>query len=410
MQRKSRTSGILRPAEVRSLNTGTVLNLLRRYERMSRAELARNSGLTEGTISRIVSQLVAQSLVVESGVENSTGGRPATRLHLSDTPIAIGVEIRRWDTRFAVASLRGTLLETELHRTPPGIDAVISSTAENVRRIVSRYQRKRVLGIGVTARGIVDSSTGVVELGSAPGWVKIPLRARLESELGLSVFVDNDVRAATAAEYHYTNAGELAPNCLLYVSVNEGVGVGLMLDGEIYTGPSMSAGEFGQMVIADQGSTERHDRPGCLESLVSNTAICDRYATVRNRRSSAPGDSASRVRKLCQLAENGDPDATQVLQETARYLGLGISNMVWGLDPEVLVINSALNRIWPVVLEQINHQLPLPPEWPAARILSIKPSELGDDAVLIGAATLAFAPLFHTGPVLATAVAGGDHS
>src|SRR4051812_41259187 len=126
MQNTLHRSGVLRPRQVRSLNSGIVLQLLRRFERLSRAEIARHSGLTESTISRIVGVLVRQSLVTEVGAENSTGGRPATRLQLSDTPLAIGVEIQNWDVRFAVASLRGRIVETEVLRTPAGVDATIA--------------------------------------------------------------------------------------------------------------------------------------------------------------------------------------------------------------------------------------------------------------------------------------------
>src|SRR3954452_1723858 len=145
MQRRGTSNGILRPSEVRSLNSGTILNLLRRYEHMSRAELARYSGLTEGTISRTVGQLVAQSLVIESGLENSTGGRPATRLHLSDKPLAIGVEIRRWEIRFAVANLRGNLLETEVVRTPSGPDAAVEQITKTARDLAGRHKPKQIV-------------------------------------------------------------------------------------------------------------------------------------------------------------------------------------------------------------------------------------------------------------------------
>jgi predicted NBD/HSP70 family sugar kinase len=389
-------SEVVRPRQIRGVNSGIVLRLLRRFERLSRAEIARHSGLSEGTISRIVSDLVRQGLVMELGVENSTGGRPATRLQLSDSPLAIGVEIQNWEIRFAVVTLRGKIIELKTQRTPPGVDAAIDCVIATVQSLMDRYTTGRIHGVGVTVRGIVNSRSGVVEMGATPGWIRTPMRSMLQSAICLPVHVENDVRAAAAAEYQYTNAGEQAPNCLLYMRVDEGVGVGLVLDGKLYAGPSMSAGEFGQMVLADQGGTERHDRPGCLEKLVSNSAVCERYAAIRGGRGVTPADSAARVRRLCHKALEGDADASRVLRDTGRSLGLGISNIVWGLDPEAIVLSTALNMVWPMLSEEIQKQLPEPHQWPSSRRLSIRPSVLGEDGVLIGAATLSFASLFET--------------
>jgi predicted NBD/HSP70 family sugar kinase len=388
--------GILRPKQVRGANSAVVLQLLRRFDRISRADLARRSGLSEGTVSRIIAGLREQRLVSEVGAENSTGGRPATRLQLSDAPRSIGVEIQNWETRFAVASTRGTLVETSALRTPATPKQTVEMIAEQVKAYCQAHGRASLHGIGVTARGIVNSRTGVVELGNDPGWVNVPLQSMLEAATRLPVHVEHDVRAAAAAEYNYTNAGELAPHCLLYVRVDEGVGVGLILNGEVYTGPSMAAGEFGQMVIADDGSNSRHDRPGCLEKLVSNMAVCDRFAAAQGRSASAStSDSAAKVRRICQRAADGDEAALQVIRATARYLAIGIMNVAWGLDPEIIVLNATLNTVWPMLLESIEAQFPSAAEWPTFRRLRVQQSALGEQGTLIGAATLAFAPLFQ---------------
>lgn len=388
--------GILRPKQVRGANSAVVLQLLRRFDRISRADLARRSGLSEGTVSRIIAHLIEQRLVSEVGAENSTGGRPATRLQLSDAPRSLGVEIQNWETRFAVASTRGAIVESTAIRTPASPAQTVDMIAAQVKQYIHTHGRAAIHGLGVSARGIVNSQTGVVVLGNDPGWVNVPLRSMLEAATRLPVHIENDVRAAAAAEYNYTNAGELAPHCLLYVRVDEGVGVGLILNGEIYTGPSMAAGEFGQMVIADDGGTSRHDRPGCLEKLVPNLAVCDRFAAAQGRSApSSTSDSAAKVRRICQRATDGDEAAIGVIRQAARFLALGIMNVAWGLDPEIIVLNATLNMAWPTLLEAIEAQFPDSSEWPTFRRLKVQPSTLGDQATLIGAATLAFAPLFQ---------------
>lgn len=396
MPSTAHTRGVFRPKQVRDANSAVVLRLLRRFDRMSRAEIARKSGLSEGTVSRIVAGLLELPAVSEVGAENSTGGRPATRLQLSDFPVAIGVEIQNWETRFAVTTTRGKIIENDVARTPSSPADALSLIAERVGQYQRSYQQSRVQGVGIAARGIINNQTGVVELGNDDGWVKVPLRASLEPLLKLPVYVDNDARAAAIAEYNYTSAGEHAPHCLLYVRVDEGVGVGIVLNGEVYSGPSMSAGEFGQMVIADDEGPARQDRPGSLERLVSNQAICGRYGLLKDRRVSTACDGGARVRRICQDALNGDADARQAVQRTSRFLGLGIVNIAWGLDPEAIVLNTSLNMAWPILLDEIRAQFPPPGASPTFRNLIIQPSAFGEQSTLIGAATLAFGPLFDS--------------
>jgi predicted NBD/HSP70 family sugar kinase len=290
--------------------------------------------------------------------------------------------------------MRGTLIESVAFRTPSTPDQTLKMIADQVKRYAKIHDH--VQGAGVTARGIVNSRTGTVEVGNDPGWNHVAVKASLEECTRMPVWVENDVRAATLAEYHYTNAGEHAPQCLLYVSVTEGVGVGIVFHGNVYAGPSMAAGEFGQMVIADVGSDVRHDRPGCLEKLVSNPAICDRFAALQGKPAGKAADSAARVRRICQRALDGEAEALQVLQETARYLGLGIASIAFGLDPEVIVLSTTLNMVWPIVLEGIQAQLPRKEEWPAFQKMNLRQSALGEQGALIGAATLPFGPLFES--------------
>jgi glucokinase len=168
------------------------------------------------------------------------------------------------------------------------------------------------------------------------------------------------------------------------------------MNGTIYAGASMASGEFGQMVIADDGGDLRHDRPGCLEMLVSDQAVCDRFAQQQGKKSSRAADSAARVRRICRLAMEGDRDAEEAVRQTVRYLALGVANMAFALDPEVIILNTTLNPAWPLLMEGIRAQLPDKAQWPAFQKLSILPSVLGEEGALIGAATLPFAPLFES--------------
>jgi predicted NBD/HSP70 family sugar kinase len=390
---------ILRPGHVRGANSAVLLELLQRHERLSRADLARYSGLSEGTVSRIVTDLIRRKLVMEDGAENSTGGRPAICLRLEQNRFAVGVDVHRWETQFGVGTMRGRIVETLSLRTPRDPAATIDIIAHQFNAWQRQYGREQLEGLGVSIRGIVNSRTGVVELGAEPGWVDVQVKDELEARLKAPVYVENNVRAATLAEYNYGNPGVRDSRCLLVVVVDEGVGIGIVLDGRIYPGPRMAAGEFGQMVIMASDSPERYDRPGCLERLASNVALGDRYAELSNSKSFAgSGNVTARVRMICHRAMNGETAAQTAVQETCKYLGIGISNVVWGLYADTVIIHSVITEAWPLVAPVILDQFPEAKQTITRQNLILRQSLFGREASLVGVATLPFHRMFseHT--------------
>jgi predicted NBD/HSP70 family sugar kinase len=388
---------VLRPPQVRGVNRAAVLQLLRHNEHMSRADLARQSGLSEGTVSRIMTGLIADALVLEDGEENSTGGRPGRRLQLDPRRVAFGADIQNWETRVAVSTMRGRIVESRCFRTP----ATAEETLDLIAEAFSEYRRKigaqRAAGLGVCARGIVNSEAGVIVLGSRADWTNVQVRKILEARVGEPVYVENNVRAAALAEYNYGSPEVCGARCFVFVKVDEGVGMGILIEGRLHAGPRMAAGEFGQMVIAMAPGRERLDRPGCLERLASDLILCDRYAALSGeRRSASSGDTSARVRRIVQAAVDGDEAARESLRKTARCLGVGISNVFWGLDADVVVIDGAVTGAWHLIEPVIREQLPDENGLAGIQVL-LRPSALGGEAALIGAATLPFTTVFATG-------------
>lgn len=384
---------------MRGANSAAVLQLLRRHGSMSRADLARQSGLSEGSISRITSELIRRELVREDGAENSTGGRPGTRLRLNEKHVGIGVEVRKGESRIAVATLSGKILETFSIPTPPTPDETMKGIETAIEKVRDSYGQNRIEGVGVSVRGIVNSLTGTVEFGNLPSWIAIPVKETLEQSLELPVDVDNNVRLAAIAEYNYGNLLEVRNSrCLLLAMVEEGIGIGIVLDGRLYYGPRDAAGEFGQMVISDKGDSALHDRAGCLEKLASSTALCERYCSIIGARAfSGAGDSRARVRKICQLAMSGDDAAREALAQTCRFLGIGLANVIWGLDADAVVIDGPINDAWSLVAPLIREQFPKREDIRTFRNLVLRPSSLGGEAAIMGAATLPFQGLFNSG-------------
>ena len=395
MERVSQPRRVLRVGHVRAANRSAVLRLLRRHRQLSRAELARRTSLSEAAVSRIMAELMAQSLIVELGSGPETGGRPGVRLALNEERFqAIGVDIQNWETRVSLGTITGRVLAADRFRTPTNPTEALERIASSIRTIFETAAYPPV-GIGVSTRGLVDNSTGVAELGSNPAWVHVEMRAYLAEHTGIPVYVENNVRAAALAEYVYGSADVQGAHCLLFLMVSEGVGMAIVLNDKVYRGPRMAAGEIGQMVIADRGGPERHDRPGCLEMLSSDVATCERYNALAGMKARVSSNNCiQQMRQICQLAMEGEAPARAALSESARYLGIGIANAVWALDADAVVIDGTMTEAWPLVSAAIREQFPEGPQFLNFRNLVLRPSALGGEASLVGAMTVPFAPLF----------------
>lgn len=393
-------SAAVKPQTQIRANRSLVLRLLRRRRQLSRAEIAQRTGLSVASVSRIVAELIRQHLVTVHGVGHSTGGRPAIRLRLDDSYYrSIAVDVHSSGSRVGVGTLSGSVLETEHVRTPAAPMKTLDLIAERVELLRAGFQEGTgFAGVGLSLRGLVNSRTGVVERGHEKAWTGIPVKQYLEARLRTPVMVENNVRAAAFAEYHYGNPDVRDSACLVFLMVNEGIGVSLLLRGDLFYGEHMAAGEFGQMVISDSHVTFTHDRPGCLERLASDEATAARYyADNGESRRPVAGDLSTHVKQICQLAMGGDARARKALRTSVRYLGIGISNLVWGLDPDSIVIDGTLTEAWPLVLPVIQDQFADGREFSNFRNLLVRPSALGGQAAIIGAAALPFQSLFKTG-------------
>ena len=394
---------ITTPGAARSANRAVVLRLLRHNPRLSRVEIARQSGLSAGTVSRIVGDLLREKLLVEDGSRVSTGGRPQTRLSLNHSLLtAVGVEIHVWETRIALAGLGGRIVEDRVLRTPSDPAETLDLIVKTVTELGARFPNRRIEGVGVGIPGVVDTKTGIVRIGFTPEWNAYSLREYLTSRLPYPVFVENNTRAAALAEHDFGGAETLHSRCLLYLVVDEGIGIGVVLDGDVYRGPNMAAGEFGQMIISESAGLTTHEVPGSLEQLASNPETCARFRQLRNGRVSSDSsgkfrETAAQVRLICSSANEGDNVARQALAETCRFLGIGLHNVIWGLNPDIVIVDGAITDAWPLVKDHLLRQFPTGSELVNFRCLTLRPSALRGQAAILGALSLPFRPLFSEG-------------
>ncbi|MFL6256675.1 MAG: ROK family protein [Pyrinomonadaceae bacterium] len=375
---------------MRAINRQIVLNYVRDRGPISRAEIARRTSLQRSTISEIVDLLLAEGLIEEVGAGASTGGRCPKLLALrASGAAAVGIDIAPTHTTVASCDLSGSVLEREVFETHPDFEQTIRHAVSAATRLIGQSPGK-IEGIGVSLPGLVDPSTGRLTYVPYFKWRDLDVGRRINVATGLKVAVDNDANAAALAELWFGRAEVSEARDFIMVFIAEGVGTGIIFDRQIYRGEGGAAGEFGHMVIGERApvpcSCGGYD---CWEAFASGRAAVARYAALVS-------DEEARQLSFAQLIDralDGEREAREALMETARYLGKGISNLIVGFSPEIVVVGGAITRAWELVSGILDDAVKrsIRRDLPAARLT---PSTIGDEASLMGALSLVLADKF----------------
>jgi predicted NBD/HSP70 family sugar kinase len=387
-----KTAQAARSNTIRGINRRIVLNYVRERGPISRAEIARETELQRSTVSTIVDALVEDGLVEEIGAGESTGGRRPTLLRLRTVgAMAIGVDITPTLTTVVTSDLAGRVLAQEQFWTSTDYRETISRTIEVVRQFASGSDGESIDSIGVSIPGLVDPATGRAIYVPYFKWRDLPIAEEISEASGLRVTIDNDANAAALAELWFGRPEVSDARDFIMVLVADGVGTGIVFDGQIYRGERGAAGEFGHMIIGPHApvacSCGNYD---CWEAFASGRSAVARYLQLSN--GSHPLHDAQ-FGEVVERALEGEHAAQAALMETAHYLGIGISNLVVGFSPEVVVVGGAITRAWSLVADALGQTIERSVRrgLPSARILS---STLGEQPTLMGALSLVLASKF----------------
>jgi N-acetylglucosamine repressor len=367
---------------VRRQNRALVINLLRISGAMSRTEVSDRTGLAPSALTRLVRDLLDEGVVSEVGKSDSSGGRPAVLVSLNpEYARAIGIKVERTRLIGASVDLVGEIRErSEVALSPsPTPDEVI----DGIIAIAERLSSGRVLGIGVGISGFVDPHTGTELYTPILGWERVPIRDPLAERLTAPVWVENDVNALALAELWY-GAGRGLRH-FICITVGEGIGAGVVINGEIYRGAFGGAGELGHITLDPDGPVCRCQERGCLEV----------YASDRFLREEASRLGYSTIEELTAGARDGGAQAREAFSRMGRFLGFGVRNLVNLLNPEAILLGGermdAADLFISDVQEEVRrHSFPA-----EAERLRILPTALGEDGFLIGPATLVAADFFR---------------
>jgi N-acetylglucosamine repressor len=385
-------------ATTREINRGIALNLVRTRQPISRADLARLMGTRRGAVSLLINELIRDGAVFEGATGEAKRGRKPTFLYIdSRQRCVVAVDIRPTRTFIMVTDLVGRQLAS-VTSFPTDHDPrrFVAGLVKRVKGLLAEHtDLGSCQGVGVVVPGMVESQTGLVLLAPNLGWRNLRLRDRIAAGLSLPVQIENSGKACALAQL-WAAGDAKAPSNFVYLTVSDGLGVGVVLGGEVVRGQHNVAGEFGHVPLNIDGPRCGCGATGCWEAYVSNLATLSRYFGRDPRERPVRADVASlTVDDLVARARGGDAKALAALLSTARYLGLGLGSVMNAIDPSHIYIGGEITAAWDLIEATVRAGLAersLTPSAGAMPIIIVPPEQyprLRGAAALIAASSFA---------------------
>lgn len=364
---------------------GALLQLIRRGEAASRAELAALTGMARSTVSQRVDALIAAGFLLETGDGPSNGGRrPVALAFNSGIGVVLAADLGATHCRLAVTDLAGAPLaelasDLDIAQGPDEILPWLQDRFDDLLNEAGR-DRAEVRGIGVGLPGPVEFAAGrVVNPPIMPGWHDVSVPERLRERFPTCVLVDNDVNIMALGEYWHLWRDKVED--LLFVKVGTGIGSGIVAGGRIHRGAQGAAGDIGHIrVHSERESLCRCGNVGCVEAVASGSALA--------RQLSELGLPATWSREVVALVRSGDVAAIRLVRESGRLLGEVLAGVVNFFNPAVIVIGGRMADADEQLLAGVREVVYRRSTALATRRLQIRRSQLEDRAGVIGAAVM----------------------
>jgi predicted NBD/HSP70 family sugar kinase len=322
----------------RDINRDVVLEIIRSQQPVSRADLARASGLQPSTVSSIVEQLINEKWVKEGAIERRPRGRHPTLLALNDGLVILTADIRPKQAIIALLDLNGRFLAREVVPLVSDPESTISKIIFCMKTMRAAHPNRSFDGIGISMPGRIDSESQRLILAPNLKWVNYDIKSVIEKEMRLQVELTNAANAALLAELWSGRLDGIRDAVL--ITVSEGVGGAILANGQIVTSRSGLAGEFGHSPIDPSGPLCGCGQHGCWEVFASSNAALRYYAEIR------PDHAPVNIHELLRLAEEEDPAAIAALTRQAACLGRGLRLVTAALSPEVILIAGDITSSW----------------------------------------------------------------
>lgn len=383
----------------REINRRILLNFVRSRQPLSRADLARIMGTTRAAVSLIVNDLIAEGLLYEGAKGETARGRKPQFLYIdSRKRWVLAVDVRATRTNVMVSDLLGKpLIGVSTLPTEPDVRRFVKTLADLIESTRAACpELGDCQGVGVVVPGMVGPGGDRVLFAPRLGWRDVPLREALAAATQLPVMVENSGRACALAQLLVTRRDVPGEGDIAFVNVSDGVGVGIVVRGELLRGRHNVAGEFAHVPLNIDGPPCACGAAGCWEAYVSNLATLSRYfgREISPRKSIPHELAAFTVDDLIARARGADDKAIAALQATARYLGLGLASLVNGVDPERIYLSGEIIGAWDLIEPTVRRALAERALAPAGGATELVTIALPEHPRLKGAAALVSADAF----------------
>lgn len=350
----------------REINRQIVLTLIRTHQPVSRADISRLMKTNRANVTFLVNELLEEKLIREGAQGNEkVRGRKPTFLYLNSQQesLAIAVDIRASRTFMMVTDSIGRQIG-EIVSFPTKFDPAefVTSLGWQARKALRLGSGSSSCdGIGIVVPGMVDRKSGTVINAPKLGWNYVNLIALLEKEFeGIEIHLENSGRACALSQIWSTTRGSShGQNDIVFVSISDGLGVGVVINGELVRGRHNTAGEFGHVPLSIDGPPCSCGSNGCLEAYISNPATLSRYfgRSVSSRSPQSLEIADFTIEDLIARARDNDSKALTTLNSTARYLGMGLASIVNSLDPATIYIGGEITEAWDLIEVHVREAL-----------------------------------------------------
>jgi predicted NBD/HSP70 family sugar kinase len=383
--------------DLRRTNRQKILQLIYFARSITRPALIQQSGLSAGTVANVVTELLAEDILVELGMEESQGGRPRTILSLNQNfGYFVGVDIGETHVCLELFDIALNKIAASLpavHEGEDQPDQIVKNICEGFNSLLEQanISPEQIIGVGIGVPGVVDRerSDNLQVLSPIWDWKSVPLLNMLKTFLAVPLYIDNGAKAMTQAEAWFKVGRPL--ESMVALLIGTGVGGGIIQQGVLYRGPTNSAGELGHTIIEFNGRPCRCGSRGCLEAYLGAPGILERVRELAPDHACLQTASQKEaISSLVEAFKAGDSVAQQVLSDTAKYLGAGMVNIVNIFNPQLIVLGGwAGILIGPPILDELEKVVCENALKPALKNLKIELAQFGEDAISLGAATLA---------------------
>ena len=386
---------------LKEFNRSLFLDILRQRGFVSKADLAKITGLSPTAAGTIVESLLENDFIEETGAGESSGGRkPILYTLRQGTYFSIGVDVDVLGLNFIVIDLTGKECFSKYISTKKGISAeevgdLIAGTTEKIIEEL-KILKERLIGIGISVPGFIDVKTSEIVMAANLGWKNSKLSEQVEKQLGVKVFLENEAMSSAVCE-NWVGKCQGIDN-FICINVKTGIGAGIFAEGRLYRGSGGSAGEVGHIVVDENGPLCGCGNHGCLETISSTSSILkqakEKFDYKRLVISKNDKSNELSIEDLAISAKLGDLELKAIFEKSAHYLGIAISNLVNSLNPSVVVIGKEFVKYAELSMDEINKVVKEKAlSYPASQVTIIS-SSIGEKSSTLGAAIIPLKVIF----------------